>query len=211
MEKFSLSLIEGRSWWQQQLGSAWPPLEQHHWENAPQHIWFQTGAQPERKCHLGMCCMTCCLHLTSTFINVVFLQQAAGLQPFLDGICWALARHSDWLLLKTKWSPNVDHKDLQQPVETPTLRCTHVLGKVFSQCWDRGVRYCPLRAPKGILLKLTMTSGHQFQTLVAELPDTASLTGCSQHMAGLDTWENGLNFWKLQNFPVLATIWKGSQ
>lgn len=95
----------------------------------------------------------------------------------------------------------------QKPLGTVTWRCTSTLGKVFSQCKAEGWGTALFGHPEGSYQSLQW----HLATSVAELPGTTPLTGYSQRVAALDTWECCLNLWKLHNILVLAIIWKGSQ
>lgn len=187
MEKVSLSLIEGRGWWQQQLGSAWAPVQQHLQEDALQHISVQMCAKPEQNLTLSMCSMLfaldlyfceCGLSSASSRFTALPYQNLPGL-----GLLFRLAAGT------TKGSFNAEHRNLQQPEGAATWRCTSILGKVFSQCRDRGVRYCPLRAPRGVVPKLTVTSGH-----ISGWAAWYCVSGYSQHIAGLDISESCIIF-----------------
>lgn len=108
----------------------------------------------------------------------------------------------------TRGTLNVEHKNLQQPMGTDTWRCTSILGKVFSPSVEtEGWGTAFFGHPEVSYQSLWWHRA----TSVAGLHGTAPLTGYSQPVAALDTWESCLNLWKLHNILVLAIFWKGSQ
>lgn len=208
MEKFSLSLIEGRNWWQQQqlLGSAWAPAQQHLQEDTLHHISVQMCAKPEQNLTLSMCSVLFALDLyfyqhglssASSRFTALPDQNQPGL-----GLLFSLMTGTTRGILNGSLK---EHKNLQQPVGTATWRCTSIQGKVFSLCGNRGWGTALLGHPEVWYPRLQW----HLATSVAELPGTAPLTGYSQPVAALDTWESWLNLWKLHNILALAIFWKG--
>lgn len=147
--------------------------------------------------------MACCLCLTSASVNVIFLQQVAGVQPTFIRIRLAFRLTAG----KTKWCLNADNQNLQHLWELPLQDVLIHQGRFSSSGETEGEVLLSL----GTQRHAVKAHNDIWPRLVVKLPDTATLTGCSQYMPGLDTWENCFYFWTLHIFLVLAIIWKGSQ
>lgn len=139
------------------MGSAWAPVQQHLQEDTLQHISVQMWAKPEQNLILSMCSMLFALDLYFYECGLSSASSRFAALPYQNlpglGLLFRLTAGT------TRGSFNVEHRNLQQPVGTATWRCTSTLWKVFSQCRGRGVRYCPLRAPRAVVPKLAGTSG----------------------------------------------------
>lgn len=127
--KFSLSLIEGRSWWQQQLGSARAPAQQHLQEVVLQHISVQMCAKPEQNLTLSLYSMLFALELYFYECGLSWASSKFTALP-----CQNLPGLGLLFRLTAATTRGALHGNLQQPVGAATWRCTSVLGKVFSQC-----------------------------------------------------------------------------
>lgn len=97
---------------------------------------IQMCTQPEQNLTLSMCSMLfaldlyfyeCGLFPASSRFTALPYQNLPGL-----GLLFRLTGGT------ARGTLNVEHKNLQQPTGTVTWRCISILGKVFSQCRDRG-------------------------------------------------------------------------